>query len=43
MMLDNQAKVMLNDQDIPLSDKPEKSPGFVQEQPPEVFCKTRCS
>ena len=30
---------MLNDQNIPLPDKPQRSPGFVQKQPPEVFCK----
>ena len=39
MILDNQGRVMLNDQKIPLLNEPQRSPGFVQKQPPEVFCK----
>ena len=42
MILDNQGRLMLNEQKIPLPDELQKSPGFVQKQPPEVFCK-RCS
>ena len=39
MILDNQGRVMLSDQKIPLLNEPQRSPGFVQKQPPEVFCK----
>ena len=42
MILDNQGRLMLNEQKISLPDELQKSPGFVQKQPPEVFCK-RCS
>ena len=38
MILDNQGRLMLNDQKIPLADKPKRPPGFVQKQPLEVFC-----
>ena len=35
---------MLNDQSITSPhNEPQRSPGFVQKQPPEVFCKKRCS
>ena len=35
---------MLNDQSITSPhNEPQRSPGFVQRQPPEVFCKKRCS
>ena len=35
---------MLNDQSIILShNEPQRSPGFVQKQPPKMFCKKRCS
>ena len=37
MILDNQGKLMLNDQKIPLLNKPQRSPGSVQKQPTEVF------
>ena len=35
MILDNQRRLMLNES--------QKSPGFVQKQPPGVFYKKRCS
>ena len=38
MIFDNQVGLMLNDQKIPLPNKPQRSPGSVQKQPPEVFC-----
>ena len=41
MILDNQGRLTLNDQKIPLPDKSQRSPGFVQKQPPEVFCKRK--
>ena len=35
---------MLNDQSITLSrNEPQRSPGFVQNHPPDVFCKNWCS
>ena len=44
MILDNQGRPVLNDQKTPSShDELRKSRGFVQKQPPEVFCKKRCS
>ena len=43
MILDNQGRLLLNDKKIPLPDEPQRSPGFVQKQPPEVFCKRKCS
>ena len=43
MILDNQGRLLLNDQKIPLPDEPQRSPGFVQKQPPEVFCRRKCS
>ena len=43
VILENQGRLMLNDQKIPLPNKPQRSPGSVQKQPPEVFCKKRCS
>ena len=40
MMLDNQGRLVLNDQKTPSQlNEPQISPGFVKEQPPEVFCK----
>ena len=39
MILDHLGRFMLNDQKIPLADEPQRYPGFVQKQPPEVFCK----
>ena len=33
MILDNQGRLMLNDQKIPLQNKPQRSPGSVQKQP----------
>ena len=41
--MDNQSRLKLNDQKIPFPDEPQNSPGFVQKQPPEVFCKRRRS
>ena len=41
MILDSQGRLMLNDQKIPLPNEPQRSPGFVQKQSPEVFCKKR--
>ena len=38
MILENQGRLMLNEQKIPLPNKPKRSPGSVQKQPPEVFC-----
>ena len=38
MILDNQGRLMINDQKIPLPKKPQGSPGSAQKQPPEVFC-----
>ena len=39
MILDNQARLGLNDQKIPSPhNEPQRSPGFVQKQPPEAFC-----
>ena len=40
MILDNQRRIMLNNQKISLPDETQKSPGFVQKQscvPKEVF------
>ena len=34
---------MLKGQKIPLPNEPQKSCGFVQKQPPQMFCKRRCS
>ena len=44
MILDNLDRLVLNDQSTtsPLNE-PQRSPGFAQKQPPEVFCKKRCS
>ena len=39
MILDNQGRITLNDQKIPLPNEPQKFPGYVQKQSPEVFCK----
>ena len=41
MILDNQGRLMLNDQKIPLSNEPQSSLGFVQKHSPEVFCKKK--
>ena len=44
MILDNQDRLVLNDQSITSPhNEPHRSPGFVQKQPPEMFCKKRCS
>ena len=43
MILDNQGRLMLNDQKVPLSNEPQGSLGFVQKQSSEVFWKKRCS
>ena len=44
MILDNQGRLVLNDQSITWPhNKPQRSPEFVQKQPPDVFCRTRCS
>ena len=42
IILDNQGRLMLNDQKIPLSNEPQRSLGFFQKQSPDVFCKKRC-
>ena len=40
MILDNQGRLVLNDQKTSSPhNEPQRSPGFVQKQPPEVFCK----
>ena len=40
MILDNQDRLVLNDQSITSPhNEPQRSPGFVQKQPPELFCK----
>ena len=39
VILDNQGRLILNDQKIPLSNEPRRSLGFVQKQSPELFCK----
>ena len=39
MILDNEDRLMLNDQKIPLPNERQRSSGFVQKQPPQVFCK----
>ena len=43
MILDNQGRLMLNDQKIPLSNEPQRSLGFVQKQSSEVLSKKSCS
>ena len=44
MILGNKNRLMLNDQSITSPHKePQRSPGFVQKQPLEVFGKKRCS
>ena len=43
MILDNQGRLTLNAQKMPLPNEPQRSPGFVQKQSPEVFCKRRGS
>ena len=43
MILDNQGRLMLNDQKIPLPNETQRSLGFVQKQSLEVFCKKRFS
>ena len=44
MILDNQGRFVLNDQKtLSPHNKPQISRGFVEKQPPEVFCKKRCS
>ena len=40
MILDNQGRLVLNDQKTPSPhNEPQRSRGFVQKQPPEVFLK----
>ena len=39
MTLNNQGRLTLNDKKIPLPNEPQRSPGFVEKQSPEVFCK----
>ena len=41
MILDNQGRLMLNDQKIPLSNEPQRSLGFAQKHSPEVFRKKK--
>ena len=42
MILGNQGRLVLNDQSITSPhNEPQRSPGFVQKQPPEAFCKKR--
>ena len=43
IIMDNQSRLMLNDQKINLGNEPQRSPEFVQKQPREVFSKGRCS
>ena len=44
VILDNQSKLVLNDQSITLPhNKPQTSPEFAQKQPADVFCRKRCS
>ena len=44
MILDNQGRLMLNDQKVSFPhNEPQRSPGFVQKQSPELFCKKMCS
>ena len=44
MILDNQSRLVLNDQSITSPyNKPQRSPKFVQKQPPDVFYRRRCS
>ena len=41
MILKNQGRFTLNDQKISLPNEPQRSPGSVQKQPPEVFYKKK--
>ena len=41
MIMDNQGRLKLNDQKIPLSNEPQRSLGFVQKQSPERFYKKK--
>ena len=44
MILDNQGRLVLNDQKAPSPhNEPQRSRGFAQKQPPDLFCKKRCS
>ena len=44
MTSDNQGRLVRNDQSITSRQNvPQRSPRFIQKQPPEVFCKKRCS
>ena len=44
MIWGNQGRLMLNDQMVSLPhNEPQRSPGFVQKQPPELFYTKRCS
>ena len=43
MILDNKDRLALNDQSITSThNETQRSAGFVQKQPPEVFCKKSC-
>ena len=43
MILDNQDRLLLNDQNILLPNEWQRPSGFVQKQPPQVFYKKSCS
>ena len=44
MIMDNQGRLVLNDQSITSPhNEPQRSPEFVQKLPPQVFCKKRYS
>ena len=44
MILVNQGRLTLNDQSITsANNEPQRSPKFVQKQPPEMFCRKRSS
>ena len=42
MILDNQGRLVLKDKETPSPhNEPQRSRGFAQKRPPEVFCKKR--
>ena len=44
MILNNHDRLVLNDQSVTSPrNEPQRSPEFVQKQPPDVLCKKRCS
>ena len=44
MIFDNQGRLVLNDRSVTSPhNEPQRSPGFLQKQPPEVFYKKRWS